>query len=200
MQEGKVEKKVRVHRLVRKRTLQPGEEERRPRAAPVPSWACARTATRWREDKQQRLPRPVSRATAARTRPPLRQRSPMDLVGLAGGLIALAGSLVRRLQPGRRRGAVLAVLGAAVAAFTGGMVLEFTVGPTAPALDYIGGFATAVQGWFSPATRTALAAGGLLVAIGLWLVIQVLKTAPDERAVATPRNTYIPREMYERHA
>lgn len=123
----------------------------------------------------------------------------MGLIGLAGGLMGAAGSLVHRLQFGRRRGALLAVPAAAAAAFTGGMVLEFTLGPTAPALAYIGGFVTTVQGWFSPATRTALAAGGLLVAIGLWLVIQVLKTAPDEHTAA-PRNTYIPREMYERHA
>lgn len=199
MQEvGKLEKKVRVHRLVRKRTPQTGEEERQARAAPVTAWACARMANRWREEEGAYRPhRPVSRAVAARTPPP-RRKSAMNLIGLAGILAAAAGAVVHRLRLGRP-GAFLAVLAAAAAAFTGGMVLEFTVGPTAPALAYIGGVVTAIQGWFGPAARTALAAGGLLVAIGLWLVIQVLKTAPDERTAA-PRNTYIPREMYERHA
>lgn len=88
-------------------------------------------------------------------------------------------------------------LAVAAVALPAGLFLEYTTGITAPVMAYIDGLIQDVREWFTPTTQTALAAGSLLVIVGLWLVVQILRTAPRE---APSHNSCIPREMYERHA
>ncbi|MEW6726663.1 hypothetical protein ACP3TJ_09945 [Desulforudis sp. 1088] len=194
-----------VRRMVRKKASVP-----RSRSETRSSWACVRAAGATEEPLDIGY-RPPPRKVYADKAPILRRtyaqeisepiEPPRILLVLWEKASRLLKATRRVVGLGERKGLAAAVLLAAAAAFAGGLIVQYVFNPVVTLLAYLAAAQAVVEKWLSPATRSTLIAGGILVGIGLWLVLQMLRKPADAVQCATCRDKpVIPKEMLDRHA
>ncbi|MFZ5899174.1 MAG: hypothetical protein ACOYU7_08430 [Bacillota bacterium] len=196
---GKVRRMVRTKAAVRRS----GGESKS-------SWACVRAAGATEEPPNigYRPPRsvyagkaPIFRRTHAREiDEPI--EPPRVLVALWEKASRLPKATRRVVSFGERKGYVVTTLVTAVIAFVGGLLIaQYVFNPVVPLLAYLAVAQATVEEWLSPATRSTLVSGGILVGIGLWLVFQMLRRPAGAVQRAARRDKpVIPKEMLDRHA